>query len=276
MKVTCIVDNHVLHGALWGEHGFACLVESGGRRLLFDTGGGREVLQHNLAALKVDAGGLDGIALSHGHLDHTGGLLPLAPSLRRVPLWAHPEAFGPKLNSRTGEAIGIGDRRSDLEPYLDLRLSEEAAETLPGVWTTGEIRERPYFEGRGAGHSIRGGDDCLPDPCHDDLSLVLQAPDGLVLLCGCAHAGLLNILEQVRGRYRAPLLAVVGGTHLGGLTEAQLGQVSDYLRAAGSPLLYLSHCTGFRATAHMARAFPEHIRPFGAGAGIEWPVTALV
>lgn len=260
---------------MWGEHGFSLHVQAGGKQLLMDTGQSGQVLMHNLRALGIDPAGLDGLVLSHGHDDHTGGIRDLLPSLRRVPLWAHPDVFRQKYSGQDEHPSGIGNRREELSDYFDLRLSVEAQEVAPGVWTSGEIRERPYPEGRGKSHVVRGEGGFIPDPYSDDLSLVVRVREGLVVICGCCHAGLLNTLDQVRGQHRGPVIAILGGTHLGSADQHLLRQVADYLQAIGSPRLYLNHCTGFRANQYLTRALPDKVFPFGVGESLEFASEAL-
>ncbi|MGI6207402.1 MAG: MBL fold metallo-hydrolase [Anaerolineae bacterium] len=276
MKVTCIVDNLVAKGGLWGEHGLSMLVEAEGGRVLLDCGDSGTVLRHNLAALRVDLESVDAAVLSHGHGDHVGGLEVLAPALSRKPLVAHPEAFRERFGGPDRRSIGMdGGRRQVLEQAFDLRLSDGPVEVVPEVWTTGEIRQRPYPEGRGKSHVVRDGDGFIPDPYRDDLSLVVRVRDGMVLLVGCAHAGLLNIVAAVREAYDTPLVAVIGGTHLAGATHRELRQVAETLKAWGSPRLYLNHCTGADSLFRLAYLMPDHVQPFGAGATVEFAETAL-
>lgn len=108
----------------------------------------------------------------------------------------------------------------------------------------------------------------VPDGYLDDMSLVLKVPDGIVLLCGCCHAGLRNTLAVVRRQYDDPLMAILGGTHLVRATEAELAALSETLRAEGCPKLYLNHCTGERALRALWKALGERVVPCPAGTTI--------
>lgn len=270
MKVTCIVDNTVGWGtSLWGEHGLAFLIETeGGGRVLFDTGQSGTVLLHNLAELKMDPGGIRALALSHAHRDHTGGLRALLEQAPGLPLHAHPDVFRQRFSRRSGErrAIGLPLHREELAARAKLYLSTEPAEIAPGVWTTGEITSRSEPEGRSDRHLVREGGVWMPDPYRDDLSLVLDAAEGLILLCGCCHAGLLNTLAHAHRTFGDEIVAVAGGTHLVDAREAYLEHVVTVLRQEyGSPCLYLNHCTGERAQFALARALGEGVRSCPAG-----------
>jgi 7,8-dihydropterin-6-yl-methyl-4-(beta-D-ribofuranosyl)aminobenzene 5'-phosphate synthase len=274
MKITCLVDNTAQRASsFWGEHGLAFLVETesdnGGVRILFDTGQSGTVLLHNMDALKVKPRDLDALALSHAHYDHTGGLAALLERAPGLPLFAHPDLFRPRYSRRAGQVktIGLGLSQEELAGRVELRLSAEPTEMAPGVWTTGEIAPRPEPEGRSPHHLVRAddGDNWLPDPYRDDLTLALETASGWVVLCGCGHAGLLNILAHVRRTFGANPVAVAGGTHLVNADEAQLEHVVAELSAYGNPRLYPNHCTGERAYVALVQAFGKRVEPCPAG-----------
>jgi len=263
------VDNTAGGGSFWGEHGLAFLVEAeGASSVLFDTGQSGTVLLHNLAELQTDPREIQALALSHGHKDHTGGLEALLARAPGLPLYAHPALFQERFarGDEKVESIGLPFTREALAAQAELRLSAEPTEIAPGVWTTGEITSRPDPEGRSDRHLVREGEDWRPDPYRDDLSLILRTARGLVVLCGCCHAGLVNTLLHVRCTFGDEIVAVIGGTHLGSADEAYLNHVVTVLRDEhGSPRLYLNHCTGETAHRVLALAFGEGVRPCPAG-----------
>jgi 7,8-dihydropterin-6-yl-methyl-4-(beta-D-ribofuranosyl)aminobenzene 5'-phosphate synthase len=273
MKVTCLIDNSVkTRSTLWGEHGLALLIEAEGRRVLFDTGASGAVLVHNLLEARILPDSITALALSHAHYDHTGGLsvfLELRPGL---PLYAHPDLLRERF-SRRGEAIkpvGLRLTEPDLRRLADLRLSAAPQEILPGVWTTGEIAERPEPEGRSPHHRIHAGGGWAPDPYQDDMALVLDSPSGLVLVCGCCHAGLLNTLAHVQRTFGRDPAAILGGAHLGNANQAHLCRLVEVLRPLGPPALFLNHCTGQTAYVALAQAFGDRVAPCPAGTLLEF------
>jgi len=268
VKVTCIVDNAVRPGSrFWGEHGLAFLIETECGRVLFDTGQSGTVLLHNLQAAGIELATISAVALSHAHYDHTGGLRALLQQTGRIALYAHPDLFRERF-SRHGteiEKIGPSMSREDLLVRVDLRLSDQPQQVLPGVYTTGEITSRLEPEGRSVRHLIREGNGWIADPYRDDLSIVLDVPQGLALICGCCHAGLLNTLRHVRAAFDGELVAILGGMHLADMNEEQMQHVVQALRAYNTPQLHPNHCTGERAHVTLVNAFGARVSPCPAG-----------
>jgi len=272
MKVTCVVDNAVCdHSTFWGEHGLTFLIETKSGCVLFDTGRSGTVLLHNLELLGIEPEAINALAISHAHYDHTGGLPTLLDQIARIPLYAHPDLFRERFSRREElKSVGLPLEREVLEQRLAFQLSARPTEILPGVWTTGEITDRAEPEGRSAHHLVRGVEGWEPDPYRDDMALVLETGKGLVVLCGCCHAGLLNTLAHVRRTFGVDITAVAGGTHLLQADEAHMRRVIEVLRELGVPRLYLNHCTGQRAYVTLARAFGETVAPCPVGTTFEF------
>lgn len=240
-----VCDNYVSWGKeLVGEHGFSALLETDeGELLLFDAGQGKALLQ-NAKALGVPLGKVHTVVLSHGHFDHTGGLRDVlleAPSARVL---AHPDAFSPKYDSREGQTTFIGIPYS-LEAVKgwarDVVLAREPVEVLPGVFTTGEVRGERLDKGL----MVKTPRGLEPDPLLDDLSLVVDRPQGLVVVLGCAHAGVVAILEHIEAAFgKRPISLILGGMHLQPLQEEEKKAVLDGLKRWKIEALAVGHCTG--------------------------------
>jgi 7,8-dihydropterin-6-yl-methyl-4-(beta-D-ribofuranosyl)aminobenzene 5'-phosphate synthase len=276
MKLTCLVDNSVqpLSG-FWGEHGVAYLIEAGGRRVLFDTGQSGTVLEHNLNLLNISPSTIDALAVSHAHYDHTGGLPALLPHLRPgIPLFANADFFRERFSRRDGSprAVGLSLSQEALSARLTLRLSAAAQEVVPGVWTSGEISDRPEFEGRGQGLLMASADGLVADAYRDDMALILRSDDRVALLCGCCHAGLLNTLAHVERTFSLPVTLIIGGLHLIDLARDDLERATATLAAIpGLQHVYPGHCTGEAAFLALAQALgPAVVHTGSAGTVIEF------
>ena len=268
MKLTIVVDDRAQpESPFRAEHGASFAIENQGHTLLFDTGGSGEVLLHNLEAAGLDPGRIEAVILSHGHHDHTGGLAELVGRFPGMAVYAHPDLFRERFSKAdTGpRPVGPPFTPSDLEGRALFHLGSEPQEVLPGVWTTGEIAPRLEAEGRAPTHLIRGENGWDPDPYRDDMSVVVKVGDGLVLVCGCCHAGLLNTLVYVRRTFGQDPVAVVGGLHLGSTDAPTMDHIVEVLAGYGSPQFWVGHCTGDRGFLRLKMAFGARVALYATG-----------
>ena len=273
LKLTCLVDNAVdPHSAFWGEHGLSFLIEGAEGRVLFDTGTSGTVLLHNLEVAGIAPESIAALALSHAHPDHSGGLPAFLKRRPGLPIYAHPAILGERFSWRKGrvEPKSLPLTPDALRQQADLHLSVEPQQILPGIWTSGEISERPEPEGRSSHHVVRQGDGWAPDPYQDDMALILETSQGLVLVCGCCHAGLLNTLAHVRRVFERDPLVVVGGMHLISADQAHMRRLVEVLQQLGPPALYPNHCTGQAAYVILAQAFGDQVAPCPTGTSLEF------
>lgn len=257
-RLTILCENSVgTPFGVVGEHGFACLVETGSGAYLFDTGQGMGIVP-NALALRKDLSEVDAVLISHGHYDHTGGLPAVLKLRGPVDVRAHPGIFARRVwtNGEERRDVGIPYRRSYLESLgARFRLETGWAEAGPGVFLTGEVPRETPFEGGDPHMALVSPDGSTrPDPLLDDLSMVVAADSGLVLVLGCAHAGMVNILRHVRRRFPdTPVHAVVGGTHLGFSGEEPFEEALSEIDALGIPKVGVSHCTGLEKACELRR-----------------------
>jgi 7,8-dihydropterin-6-yl-methyl-4-(beta-D-ribofuranosyl)aminobenzene 5'-phosphate synthase len=259
--LTIITENTVVgkRDGLYAEHGFSLFLERPGLRMLFDTGPAGIATLHNAARLGIDFRSVDAIALSHGHADHTGGLPGVLRAVGKpIPVHAHPGIFGDRYSKRADGRITYGGmpyKREALEGLgAAFELSTEFRAIADGVYVTGQIPRRRPFETGDAELYVRRNGALVQDPLLDDQSLVAETEDGLLVILGCCHAGLVNTLDQIRALLPGrPIHTVLGGTHLGFAPAEQLAQTAATLRTLEIRTIGLSHCTGLKAGAFLAR-----------------------
>lgn len=272
-QLTVLCENSVAfpHG-LMGEHGWAVHIDDGEHRLLVDTGQGLG-LTNNSRVLGVDLQRLDAIVISHGHYDHASGLPEALAASGPIDVYMHPDGFVDRYWFKDGQCreIGIRHKQGYLES-LGARFQPVTGftEIFPKVYLTGEVPRRSDFEPPDNSMKLRAADGgWLQDELKDDLSLVLDADKGLTVVLGCAHAGLINILDHVNAQLPGrPIHMVIGGTHLGFSDQRQFDATVAALDHYGVERLGASHCTGLANCARLQQIYGE--RFFFAAAGTRW------
>ena len=266
LKITILVDNHTnIDSYLYGEPGFSAWIECGGRRLLFDTGYS-DVVVKNAALMGIDLCAADTLIYSHGHNDHTWGTHAITALFsrhgvqRRPELIAHPLVFENKRAD--GLVIGTMMTEKRLENFFSLRLSAEPLELSDGFWWLGEIPAA--ITPRRAVGEVEHDGRWEKDFCLDDSAVVWHGKDGLVIVTGCSHSGICNIVDyakKVTGEERVQ--DIVGGFHLLRKETSELESIAVYMKTAGVTLLHPCHCTDFAARAVLAASL--HVEEAGAG-----------
>jgi 7,8-dihydropterin-6-yl-methyl-4-(beta-D-ribofuranosyl)aminobenzene 5'-phosphate synthase len=273
-KIICVIDNSVKRSSKFrGEHGLSFWIETENGSVLFDTGSTGKALIYNLGLLDISPNQAVAVILSHAHNDHTGGLSDLLSKNPGLPIYASPDLFRPRYSFRNRKPnfIGIPLKEDELSQLADLRFDDSPIEVLPGLWTTGEISQRPEPEGRSQKHFVPQDGGWVADPYQDDMSMVMDISDGLVLICGCCHAGLLNTMAHVDRIFQKPIIAILGGTHLATADEPSLEHTISVLRDSYNVQhYYLNHCTGENAFVALAHSFGKRVQPCPAGTIIQF------
>jgi len=275
ITITVLSENSVLvPEKLIGEHGFSALIEKGKEKVLFDTGQGF-ALTHNADALGIDLADIKKVVLSHGHRDHTGGLAQFLESGGPKDVYAHPGIFVSRyreLNDGSKLQIGIPFTRSHLEGLgARFHLEEGSQELAEDFYTTGVVERETPFEKGDTALFMAPEDGGGLDIHIDDLSLVVEGDDGLVVLLGCAHAGMVNILRHVQKMFpKKEIKSVLGGTHLGFSSEEQLAGTIKAMMDMGIERVGASHCTGLVGAARLMEALGDGFFFAGVGSILEF------
>lgn len=271
IRILCENRAHLPKGIL-GEHGFAALIRTPDSTLLLDTGQGLS-LSANARALKIDLKELDALALSHGHYDHTGGLGQIPRQENVLPIHAHPDIFRDKfLRAEASDDpafIGMPMTREKIEATLNarFRLHTSISEIVPGVLFSGEIPRVTPFEPPDPRLMVRTENGLITDPFLDDAALMVETGSGPVVITGCAHSGIVNILEHFAGQTgHKHFHAVIGGTHLDFTDDTgRLRETMDAFDRFDIRLIAVSHCTGNTAAAVLYHRFCDRFAFAGAG-----------
>jgi 7,8-dihydropterin-6-yl-methyl-4-(beta-D-ribofuranosyl)aminobenzene 5'-phosphate synthase len=237
LTITIVYDNNAYDQRLKSAWGFSALVEYRDHTLLFDTGGDGPTLIENMRILGIDPTQIESVVLSHAHEDHTGGLSALLEYGARPIVYLLPSfstAFKNQV-SRTTEVI-------EVTPGLSI---------AKGLYTTGEM-----------GQSI------------PEQALVIRADQGLVIITGCAHPGIVEIVEQARKMFDEPVHLVLGGFHLTSKSKAEIGSILKELRRLEVEQVAPCHCTGESAIAMFAAEYGENFIQAGVGRVIRLDATA--
>ena len=243
---TMLSDTHI------GEWGFSAMIEADGQRILFDTGSREKTVIQNAKELKINLDNVDNVFLSHNHKDHTGGLINLKLN--------HPTSFS---NAHIGEGIFysrpnsagndhyILNKKNTLEELgINFKIHQNPSQVMPGLWTTGQI-PRKYDEKNWSelGKMVDSNGNTVEDTIPEDQSLFFDTDNGVVLISGCGHAGLINTLDYVKKIIpNRPIYKIIGGFHLLNLNEKKLEWTAKKMEEFGVKFFVGAHCTGLNST----------------------------
>lgn len=237
-----------------GEWGFSALIEADGHRILLDTGNRPDTVLQNARDLRIDLSNVREVILTHNHGDHTGGLM----TLRQEMMTKNPSALSVVHVSR-GVFYSRPSPQGEGNPMVALKKKYEAtggtfierdegADLFSGAWVTGPVRRKYPERNWSVTGKVRTPAGLVEDNVPEDQSLVLNTPQGLVVITGCGHAGIVNILTFAREKFPGkPVHAVVGGLHLFPATDEQLDWTADQMKTFNLANLMGAHCTGIEA-----------------------------
>lgn len=235
VRLTVVFDNNRVTSGTETGWGFSCWIDVAGVNLLFDTGSQGDVLLRNVHKLGLDPANLQEVVISHMHWDHTGGLKKLL-------------AINPHLVVYLPSSATRGEVAELESSGASVHLIREAKEILPGVWTTGTL----------------GG--AIPEQ-----ALVLKTDEGLAVLTGCAHPGVVKILRTVKKMFPEERLnLVMGGFHLWSRRESEIKPIVDEFRQLGVEHPAPCHCSGDLARALFEAVYGDDYYPAGVGFRIEF------
>jgi len=264
LEITLLCDNQLNEAEpiLKAEHGFAAWLQAPDFALLFDTGSG-ETLRHNAKQLAIPLADSQLLVLSHGHYDHTGGISDFYQSGADCPVLAHPDIAKTRYSchkDRPIRSIGISQEslsRINAQPEEQQHRQTQGQMLKAYLGSTGEIPRTDPFEDTGGpfflDHSQKNS-----DMVQDDQALWLNSPDGLVILAGCCHSGIINTICHIQNLTGIKKVAgIIGGLHLLHASEARLQHTVNFLKVCAPNFIHLSHCSGKAAYPLFSTQLPD-------------------
>jgi 7,8-dihydropterin-6-yl-methyl-4-(beta-D-ribofuranosyl)aminobenzene 5'-phosphate synthase len=228
-RLTILYDNNPYDYRLKSSWGFSCLIELEGKTVLFDTGGEGEILLYNMRVLNKDPKTIDMIVLSHIHGDHTGGFWSLLREKSTLKVYipgSFPQEFEQRVKKYGAEVV-----RVDAPLEMDR-----------GIYSTGEMD-----------HGIK------------EQSLIVNTPKGMILITGCAHPGIIEIIKKAKAIAKEDIYMVVGGWHLSSANEREIRGIIEAFQRMGVQKVAPCHCTGDRAMAMFKSEYGENFIRAGVG-----------
>lgn len=228
-SLTILYDNYVFDPSCQAEWGFSCLIETSEMVILFDTGGEPEVLRNNIEALDVDVSEIDCIVISHEHWDHIGGIEVILGEKPDIPVYVPencPYRVMSSIRSLGGNCIETGN----------------ATKITDSISTTNTLNGPPYEQ-----------------------ALMIQTNEGMILVTGCSHPGVENLVRNAYDLTEESIRLVIGGFHLGNAGDSQLDRICDELEEIGVVCVAASHCTGDNSIDYFRERYGDSFVESGVG-----------
>jgi len=278
LTISVLAEDSVAYESPYlGQHGVSFLLtaqrEGIERNVLVDVAQNPDALLENMKKMGIAASCIDAIVLTHCHYDHTQGLGRILKEIGKkdLPVIAHPDIF--RLNFIIDpylRHVGVmeGDRRVDIEAAGgSLFLTRDPLELMPGLMTTGEVDRVTDFEEVGiALYTVEEGK-IQNDTMIDDISVAARVEGkGLVIITGCSHAGIVNIVKQAVAISKTEKVhGIIGGFHLIDASVDRIQKTARALKEYNPDWVYAGHCTGFRAQVELFKAFKDRFSPLHTG-----------
>ncbi len=282
LKITVIAEDSVGYDTPYlGQHGISFLLtaerEGVVKNILVDVAQDSAALIENINRMQIAISCIDAVVLTHCHYDHTRGVAKILREIggKDIPVIAHPDIFRTNFISDPYlKSIGImdGDRREDIESSGGiLYLARNALEIMPALISTGEVEIITDFEKVGMSLFTIENGQVKGDLMQDDISVVANVRGkGLVIVTGCSHAGIVNIIKQsIKLTGTKKIHGIIGGFHLIEASEERIQKTALALKKFNPDWVYAGHCTGFKAQVELYNIFKEQFSPLHTGMIVE-------
>lgn len=275
LRITTLIENNPDdEGKLLFEHGLSLYIESDGKKILFDTGQSGKFIE-NAKALNINLNELDFCIISHGHYDHSGGFEKFVNKVDKFPLLVvGEEFFKPKYKIVDGAAYKFNGNSFDegfiLKNQIVLKkVKEDMMYLTEHIIVFHHFSRHTDYEKRNSKFFIKENSKYIPDDFEDEISFGIITRKGLVVIVGCSHIGIVNILQTISERVDIPIYAVIGGTHLIEADEARMEKTIDAFKKMKIHLIAVSHCTGEKGIGLISKELKEQFLYNNTGKIIE-------
>ncbi len=251
IKITTLIENHPHPNIdLFYEHGISMYINAYGKKILFDTGLSGDFIK-NAQMLGIDLSDLDVCLISHGHYDHAGGFRKLVDNFKVKQVVVGSEFFDQKYKKENDEyhanGVEFDEEFCRLNGIDCVKIENEDYQIDEKIMVFHHFSKTNDFEEIEPRFYLKENNQFVNDKFHDEIVLGIVSDNGLILLVGCSHIGIVNIVEHIKTHTRLPIRAIIGGTHLNKASDERIQKTIQHLDQEELALLAASHCTGDKA-----------------------------
>jgi len=259
-KMEILSENTVYKKKLRAEHGLSLYFEYGDKKYLFDTGQGL-VLKNNAEQLNINLKDIDTVILSHGHYDHTGGLKELLQINPEIDVVANQDIFIPKykIEKDKKKFNGIDIKQKEINNFINAKGKDKVDKGIYISQNVSVPNETKFKD------KYKINKELMIDKFSDEISISIKTKKGLIILLGCSHRGVVNIIKDVKKRHDEKIIGIVGGLHLKKSSQQEVNKIINYLDSINFDLLVPIHCTGKRAALELKKHFENRVKLSSVG-----------
>jgi 7,8-dihydropterin-6-yl-methyl-4-(beta-D-ribofuranosyl)aminobenzene 5'-phosphate synthase len=268
VKITILSENSSATTTSLSEWGWSAYIEYDGSKILFDTGMSGDVVVKNAKSLKIDLTAVETIILSHGHYDHCDGLERVIKEVGRCDIFCHENILEPKftVSEIRKKFSGVKFKQGEIENLGGrFKFLDSTTEIFKGVHLIADVSPLNSFEMIPESFILRVDNQDIKDSFRDEINLAIDLGDSLIAMSGCAHLGIVNILEHIKKLREKRVTHFFGGTHLKDASTKRINETIDYLTKQNLKLLAPAHCTGFDALVKIQNGLGEIVTPAFCG-----------
>ena len=259
MNFLSLVEDETDNDKLLPIHGVSFLITlDDGYKILFDTAQ-KDIFIKNSKILSTDPFSSNVCVISHNHYDHSGGLIHLINGAFNSPIYVHEKFLVDRFSIRNGKPISsVGIDSTALLDYKKLVMIKESITKIhENVYILANVNLENDFETISKNFVIKRDDNFIQDNFEDEISLIIDSERGLIIISGCSHKGMINILNSAKRFFDKDIYAFIGGTHLIGSSDFRLNKTVNELNKFDLKILGACHCTGDKAMKLLSKEFKD-------------------